>query len=526
MIRKHYLSAAMVVALLAVIQVAFVSCGKGSDDTRLVIITFDGLRWQELFSGADEELLGDTRFVSNPEQAKERFWADTPESRRELVAPFLWSYVPEHGYLIGNKNKDSRMTVSNTLRFSYPGYSEMFCGWADDDRIVSNDPIPNPNTSVLEVVNRDSRYKGQVMMLSSWESIRYAVNNDRAGIPASSAHEPCYAETPTAQIVQEIDEYITAATDDSERADVITYAFALEVLKKKHPKVFYVGFGDTDEWAHGSKYDRYLEAIKTTDKYIKRIVETCESDPFYKGKTVYMLTCDHGRGRGPMFRTHGADVRGAEETWFIAFGKGIPALGETSGNGPFFTKQLSASIASVLGVEFTPDNGVAVEPFDPEFYKAPEPPKAAASFKAVEASPKGRGLRYAYSEGDFMSVKEVIAVPVKASGVTPVFTTSMKQREDHFGLVFKGLLKIDKTGLYLLSLACDDGAKLWVDGQLLWDIDRDGGGFKEDYFEFESGCHRVEVQYFENYGGETIELGLVGEGINVENLPAEMLYHE
>ena len=46
-----------------------VSCNKGDDDPRLVIITFDGLRWQELFSGADESLVGDTRFVSNPTHA-------------------------------------------------------------------------------------------------------------------------------------------------------------------------------------------------------------------------------------------------------------------------------------------------------------------------------------------------------------------------------------------------------------------------------------------------------------------------
>ena len=45
------------------------------------------------------------------------------------------------------------------MSFSYPGYSEMFCGWPDDDRIDSNDPVPNPNVSVLEVVNQDPRYK-------------------------------------------------------------------------------------------------------------------------------------------------------------------------------------------------------------------------------------------------------------------------------------------------------------------------------------------------------------------------------
>ena len=49
---KKFLLAALAALL------TFVSCSK-QDDPRVVIITFDGLRWQELFSGADEALVGD-----------------------------------------------------------------------------------------------------------------------------------------------------------------------------------------------------------------------------------------------------------------------------------------------------------------------------------------------------------------------------------------------------------------------------------------------------------------------------------
>jgi len=184
---------------------ALVSCSKEDNDPRLVIMTFDGLRWQELFSGADEGLVTDTRFVKDPEALKAAYWRETPEERREVLLPFLWSYGAQHGYLIGNREKNSLMRVANTMNFSYPGYSEMFCGWPDDARINSNDPNPNPNVSVLEVVNQDPRYKGKVMMLSSWESIRYAVNNDRGGFPGSSAHEPLYVDTPMSAMIQEMD---------------------------------------------------------------------------------------------------------------------------------------------------------------------------------------------------------------------------------------------------------------------------------------------------------------------------------
>ena len=324
-------------------------------DQRLVIITFDGLRWQEVFGGADETLLPGK---------DSKYWKETAEERRQALLPFLWSYAPEHGYLLGNRWKNSLMQLDNKMCFSYPGYSEMFCGWADDERINSNAAQPNPNVSVLEVANQDPRYRGKVMMYSSWESIRFAVNNERGGFKGSSAHEPSYTDSYVSRMMEDMDLGIAGGGfGSSERLDCITYGMALETLVKDHPLVFYVAFGDTDEYAHEEKYDLYLESAHWTDLYIRRIVEACEADPFYKGKTTYLLTCDHGRGSGKGFRDHTTTEPGSEQTWFIAFGKDIPVLGETADNGPFYTKQLAATIADILDIEFTPGNGIKCKPF-------------------------------------------------------------------------------------------------------------------------------------------------------------------
>ena len=125
-----------------------------------------------------------------------------------------------------------------------------------------------------------------------------------------------------------------------------------------------------------------------------------------------------------------------------------------------------------------------------------------------------------------MSVEEVLASPVKASGTIPFFSTDAKLTEDHFGFNFNTLLKIDQAGLYQLSLASDDGSKLYVDGKLLFDINRDGGGYAEAWIWLEAGFHRLEIPYFENYGGENLEVGLIGQGIEVEQLPASMLWYD
>ena len=37
---------------------------KGDKDARVIIITIDGLRWQEVFSGAEENLISDTKQIA------------------------------------------------------------------------------------------------------------------------------------------------------------------------------------------------------------------------------------------------------------------------------------------------------------------------------------------------------------------------------------------------------------------------------------------------------------------------------
>ena len=147
------------------------SCRRGDNDPRLIVISFDGLRWSEVFGGADSAMLARPDYVKD-RQAAEKYWRQTPAERREALLPFIWSYVPGHGYLVGNRWLGSRMDMANRMWFSYPGYNEMFCGFPDDERITSNKAEMNANTSVFEVANRDPRYAGRVAVYGSWTIIR------------------------------------------------------------------------------------------------------------------------------------------------------------------------------------------------------------------------------------------------------------------------------------------------------------------------------------------------------------------
>ena len=109
-------------ALLVISTIVLASCTR-DNDPRLVIITFDGLRWQEVFEGADSALINNTSYVKDTAALKEAFWRNTPEERRIALMPFTWDYIARNGYLIGNRHKHSQMQVANSKNFSYPGYS-------------------------------------------------------------------------------------------------------------------------------------------------------------------------------------------------------------------------------------------------------------------------------------------------------------------------------------------------------------------------------------------------------------------
>ena len=42
---------------------------------------------------------------------------------------------------------------------------------------------------------------------------------------------------------------------------------------------FYVMLGETDEWAHGRRYDLYLDAARRNDRFIRQFWETAQALP-------------------------------------------------------------------------------------------------------------------------------------------------------------------------------------------------------------------------------------------------------
>lgn len=318
--------------------------------SNVVIITIDGYRWQEMFSGvASEYFTKDSK--GQPGGMERRFWRETPDARRRALTPFLWNDVAAQGQIIGDPASGSLAHVTNGLWFSYPGYNEMFAG-AADPRVDSNDKVPNPNVTVLEWLNSQPGFEGKVAAFGAWDVLPFILNTQRSRVPVGSGFAPVVNPSSPAEhaintLALDLPRLWNYGTLDAP----VVYA-ALEAMRTRQPRVVYIMLGEVDEFAHQAHYDLYADAAYRSDQFIKRVWATLQSLPAYAGKTTLLITTDHGRGATTRdWKEHGRDVPAAERTWFAAIGAGVPPLGLRR-DLTVTTSQLAATIASVVGGDF------------------------------------------------------------------------------------------------------------------------------------------------------------------------------
>jgi hypothetical protein len=317
---------------------------------RVIVVTMDGLRWQEVFAGPTRELISaKAGGVADTAGLAKRFHQDTPEARREALLPFLWGTIARSGWIRGDSAAGSLVRLTNGTRVSYPGDNELRSGSADE-RIDSNDKIPNPNVSVLEWLSRRPGFRGQVAAFGSWDVLPFILNAERSGLYANGDGPPVTAPATAAERL--LNDFAADLPPywGNVRFDAVTQQGALHYLKTKKPRVLYVMLGDTDEWAHERRYDLYLDAAHRGDRFLRILWETVQQMPEYRGRTALLVTTDHGRGSGDDWTDHGRDVPAAERIWMAGM---MPVSGErlAVSGGPLTQAQFAATIAALLGLE-------------------------------------------------------------------------------------------------------------------------------------------------------------------------------
>jgi len=323
----------------------------------IVIITLDGMRWQEVFGGVDSLIMVNKEFTHDSEHVAKTFWSDDINERRKKLFPFFWITVSSQGQLYGNRNKGSFVNVANPYWFSYPGYNEIFTGYPDT-AVNSNDKIENKNENVLEFINKQKPYAGKVAAFSTWDCFPYILNKWRSGIYVNSDVDTLKFLNSSLQLINDM-QFLTTKPIDV-RPDVFTYFAAREYLKAYRPKVLYIAFDETDDFAHAGMYDQYLKSAYAEDAMIADLWNTLQSIPDYKNKTTLIVTCDHGRGDKVKeeWTSHGEKVEGSNQIWIAVMGPDTKATGEVTSNQQLYQGQLATTIAALLGYDFKPAHPV------------------------------------------------------------------------------------------------------------------------------------------------------------------------
>jgi hypothetical protein len=343
------------------------TCVSQPDEPNVVLITLDGFRWQELFEGADSVLLLNKQ-ATRDHRAPGKYWHSDPTVRRKTLMPFLWTEIAGNGQLLGNRNFNNRVDCDNPHWFSYPGYNEMLTGFIDR-RIKSNDEIVNPDMTVFEFISRQPGYENKVAAFGTWGVFPYIFREDSSQIHVNAGTDSAASVTGAIsereELLNELQQILPNAV--TERHDVFTTYFAMEYMKREHPKAIFIGLDETDSYAHGGMYDQYLHAASRSDALIKKLWTFIQSDEFYKDNTTIIITTDHGRGRGyngdkRNWRSHGRLAFGSGEVWVAAIGPGVPSAGEVKSSDKTTLSQVAATVAAVLGFDYTNDRPVA-EPF-------------------------------------------------------------------------------------------------------------------------------------------------------------------
>jgi hypothetical protein len=331
----------------------------------VVLVVSDGLRWQEIFTGADPSLMNNEHggIWADPNELKRKFWRDDVEERRKALFPFLWNVIAKQGQIFGNQTKGSVARVTNGMAFSYPGYNEMLTGHPDP-KIDRNEFGPNPNVTVFEWLNRMPEFRGRVAVYGTWNVFQDIFNEKRSGLAMQTGWNlPAKGKlTPRQELINELYR-TTTPLDNEDTYNSFIQVPLLDYVKTGHPRVLFVGYGETDNWAHQGRYDLVLESAHGFDHFVQQLWETMQAMPEYRDKTTFILTTDHGRGSGLVeWKEHGVDEKGSENIWIAVMGPDTPARGERENVGPVTQSQLAAAVAALLGKDYPGDVPGAANP--------------------------------------------------------------------------------------------------------------------------------------------------------------------
>ncbi|MBS0263146.1 MAG: HEAT repeat domain-containing protein [Planctomycetes bacterium] len=154
------------------------------------------------------------------------------------------------------------------------------------------------------------------------------------------------------------------------------------------------------------------------------------------------------------------------------------------------------------------------------------PPNLQAETSGAGLLQRGIQVDYFYPNPPNVAVETLARLKPQESGIVREIVLNVPQRKeaDAFALRFTGMIQVPTSGKYTFFIASDDGSRLYLDNKLLIDNDRlQGMNEMSATVELLAGAHPLIVTYFDNGGGDGLEVAWAGPGFNKQKIPAERL---
>ncbi len=314
-------------APIVVDDVATTSAAETPRDGRVVLITIDGARWQDVFQGSDPGFSG------------------APSIPPEQIMPRAHALVATRGVALGAPI-DGCATVhtAGASNMSLPGYTEIFTGHASHC-------LDNACSQVAETVLDEAARDGQVSVASigSWETLSRAVSNGTTGVAVGVGRD--WSLPVSGHLADLVDAGRKADPYpgiDLYRPDAATAAIALEYFRLNKPALFHIGLGDTDEYGHRSNYGAYLTALSQADSLIGAVADILDTMGEDGAKTTVIVTPDHGRNSD--FRDHGVFRPESGRTFILAFGGRVAVQGIACPSRDYTLADIAPTIRVLMGL--------------------------------------------------------------------------------------------------------------------------------------------------------------------------------
>lgn len=306
--------------------------------SRVIQITLDGVRWQEVYLGVDPKLARDAGLKSSDVVS-----ADTllPNIYQDVIARGVALGAPGHGVV----------EASGPMYVSLPGYMELLLGARSG--CESNDcPSVDRPTILDEVASMPGAAFGDAAVIASWDVLEKAAALDGTRVMTSTGRHggktrnTLRLDDTMGALLDESAQSSTFPGDGDYRPDTITAKLALAFVERRRPTFLHVGLGDTDEYAHKGDYNGYLSALRLADRFVGDLVAMLRARGELDDTTI-VITADHGRARD--FRNHGKSPE-CSRVFVLAAGGGVPVAGYATSPDPLHLADVAPTLRTLLGL--------------------------------------------------------------------------------------------------------------------------------------------------------------------------------